>query len=138
MGSYWLSWGLLFVAYGTYGQMLHDTGAGQGLWVASFVALAMKATVVTLLWRPVRRLVLLGFQSDGGYLIMVLVLASLVVWAVVQFQLFAHVIVLVATTILARVDCLIHKISDRLTCCILLGLCLGGIGVSVLLQFLPW
>ncbi|WP_008312619.1 hypothetical protein [Leptolyngbya sp. PCC 6406] len=132
--SFWLSWSLLILAYGTYGQLLHGVGAEQLVWVVSLIFVVVKAGIFTLLWHPTRRFVLLGFQSDIGYLVMALMLASLVVLAVVQFRAFIYVVVLVATTILVRIDCLTKQLGDRLTFLALLGLPLVGMGLSWLLN----
>jgi hypothetical protein len=130
MKSHWLSWGLLVVAYATFGQLLHAGKSGDVIWLLTLVFLIAKAGMLTLIWPPVRKFVLRGFQSDVGYSIMVLVLASLAVLAVVQFRAFAYVIVLVATAILVRVDCLIKGMGDRLAFLTLILLPLLGLGLS--------
>ncbi|MEO0985923.1 MAG: hypothetical protein AAFY20_10265 [Cyanobacteria bacterium J06639_14] len=136
MRSRWLSWGLLLLAYATFGQLLHSNEAGQIIWITTCAFVLLKASLLTLVWTPIRKFVLLGFQSDAGYSIMVLVLASLAVLAVVQFRAFAYVIVLVATTILVRVDTLIDALSDRLAFMTLIVLPLMGLGLSWLPQLL--
>lgn len=130
MQAAWVSSLLLVVAYSTYGQMLHHAGVNETIWLISLGFVVVKASVFTLLWRPTRRLLLLGFQSDAGYSIMVLVLASLAVVVVVQFRAFAYIVVLIAAAILVRVDCLIQRLSDRATFLVLLGLPLLGLGLT--------
>ena len=136
MNSRWLSWGLLVLAYATFGQLLQAGEAGQVIWWSTLTFVFAKASVLTLIWRPVRKFVLLGFQSDAGYSIMVLVLASLAVLAVVQFRAFAYVVVLIATSILVRIDTLIDNMGNRLSFLTLLLLPLTGLGLSWLLQWL--
>jgi hypothetical protein len=65
-----------------------------------------------------------------GYFIMVLVLASFAVVAAAQFHAFVYVIVLVASGILVRVDCLLEAMSDRVTFLILVLLPTIGLGLS--------
>lgn len=130
MQATWVSSLLLVVAYSTYGQLLHHAGVNETIWLISLGFVVVKASVFTLLWRPTRRLLLLGFQSDAGYSIMVLVLASLAVVVVVQFRAFAYIVVLIAAAILVRVDCLIQRLSDRATFLVLLGLPLLGLGLT--------
>ncbi|MEO1095997.1 MAG: hypothetical protein AAFX01_13975 [Cyanobacteria bacterium J06638_28] len=138
--SPWLSWGLLILAYATFGRLLHssaDSSLSPLMWGTTLGVVALKAGVLTLVWRPVRKFVLLGFQSDWGYSIMVLVLASLAVLAVVYIRAFAYGVVLIATSILVRVDCLAKNMSDRASFVTLVLLSFIGIGVSwlpVLLQ----
>ncbi len=130
MNSHWLSWGLLVIAYATFGRLLHTTHAPQYAWGIVVAMIITKAAVLTLLWPPLRKFVLMGFQSDAGYSIMVLVLASLAVLAVVQIRAFAYGVVLIATSILVRVDCLIKSMGDRASFGALVLLPVIGIGLS--------
>ncbi|MBE7381999.1 MAG: hypothetical protein F6J95_011375 [Leptolyngbya sp. SIO1E4] len=136
MKSHWLSWILLLLAYATFGRLLHSNEVSNLVWGSTLAFVVVKASVLTLAWTPIRKFVLLGFQSDVGYSIMVLVLASLAVLAVVQFRAFAYVIVLVAASILVRVDCLVDGMGDRISFLILILLPLMGLGVSWLPQLL--
>ncbi|MEM0980918.1 MAG: hypothetical protein AAGH78_11665 [Cyanobacteria bacterium P01_H01_bin.58] len=138
--SPWLSWGLLILAYATFGRLLHSSADGSLsplMWGMTLGMVILKAGILTLVWRPVHKFVLLGFQSDWGYSIMVLVLASLAVLAVVHIRAFAYGVVLIATSLLVRVDCLVQQMSDRASFVALVLLSFIGIGVSwlpVLLQ----
>jgi hypothetical protein len=127
---HWRSWLLFVVAYVTFGQLLHNTDVAPWIWGVSLGMVMVKAGLLTLLWHPTRKLLLLGFQSDAGYSIMVLALASLAVLAVVQFRAFAYLIVLIATALLVRVDCLVDGLSDRQTFQVLLLLPLLGLGMT--------
>ena len=128
--SHWLSWGLLVVAYATYGQLLHADESSQYVWLATLVFAVAKAGVLTLLWQPTRDFVLKGFKTDVGYSVMVLLLASLTVLAVVQIRAFAYIVVLIAAALLVKVDCLIDGMGDRLAFTTLLLLSLIGLGLS--------
>ncbi len=128
--GHWLSWGLLMLAYATFGQLLHSNAANLTLWLFTLAFLVFKASVLTLFWRPARDFVLRGFQSDVGYIVMVLTFALGTVMAVVYFRAFGYVLVLVATAILVRVDCLIEGMEDFLAFLLLVGLPLAGLGLS--------
>ncbi|MEM6520918.1 MAG: hypothetical protein AAF722_16475 [Cyanobacteria bacterium P01_C01_bin.70] len=128
--NHWLSRGALVLAYATYGQLLHANDANRYHWLATLAFIVFKAGVLTLLWRPVRNFVLKGFKTDVGYSVMVLVLASMAVVAAVYFRTFAYMIVLVATALLVRVDCLIDSFGDRLSFLMLVLLALLGLGIS--------
>ncbi|MEL6382436.1 MAG: hypothetical protein AAFQ89_08180 [Cyanobacteria bacterium J06626_18] len=130
MKSRWLSWGLFVVAYATFGQLLQDSYAGQAIWITTLIFVLVKASILTFVWTPIRKFALLGFQSDAGYSIMVLLFASLAVVAVVQFRAFAYVVVLVATAILVRIDTLIDDLGDRWAFLTLTLLPLIGLGLS--------
>lgn len=129
-GGYWLSGGMLVLSYATFGQWLHGDGVQDPIWWATVAFVVVTAGILTWLWPPVRTFLMLGFQSDAGYSIMVLMLASFAVLAVVQFRAFAYVIVLVATSLLVRVDCLIHNLGDRRSFLLLMFLPLLGLGLS--------
>jgi hypothetical protein len=127
---HWRSWVLFTAAYVTFGQMLHTTEATALIWGMSVGAVLIKASLLTLFWQPARKFMLLGFQSDAGYSIMVLAFASMAVLIVVQFRAFAYAIVLMATALLVRVDCLVDGLSDRQAFQVLLMLPLLGLGMS--------
>lgn len=127
---HWLSWTLVVVAHATYGGFLHARSAGLAAWVFSIGLAVGGASAITLFWPQIRRVILLGFQSDTGYLIMALSVASLSVVAVTQFQLFAYFAMLVAVSLLARVDNLILGIQDTAAFFWLSGLALLGLALS--------
>lgn len=127
---HWLSWTLMVLAHITYGGFLHDRDANPTAWVVSVVLAICGAAAVTLCWPLIRRVILLGFQSDVGYFIMALTLASLAVVAVTQVQLFAYFAMLVAVSLLARVDNLIAGLRDAIAFLWLSGLALLGLALS--------
>lgn len=130
MKSHWLSWTLLVLSYATFGQLLHSGEPDKVIWLATLTFVVVKAGILTLIWVPVRDFALKGFQTDVGYSVMVLVLASLAVLAVVQFRAFAYIIVLVAAALLVKVDCLVDGMGDRLSFLTLVTLSLLGLGLS--------
>lgn len=127
---HWLSWTLMVLAHVTYGGFLHDRNAGPTAWAVSVVLAISGAAAITLCWPIIRRFMLLGFQSDVGYFIMALTVASLAVIAVTQFQLFAYFAMLVAVSLLARVDNLILGVKDTSAFFLLAGLALLGLALS--------
>ncbi|WOD37869.1 hypothetical protein [Nodosilinea sp. E11] len=128
--AHWLSWLLLVMAYATYGGFLHHRQAPAVSWGLSILLAIAGAWVITLGWPWVRRVILLGFQSDMGYFVMALSLASLAVVAVTQFELFAYFAMLVAVSLLARVDNLIVGFRDAIAFICLSGLALIGLALS--------
>jgi hypothetical protein len=128
--SHWLSWLLLVVAYTTYGGFLHQRESTPLLWGISVLTAIWGSWAITLGWPHLRRLLLLGFQSDLGYFVMALAIASLAVAAVTQFQRFAHFVMLVAVSLLARVDKLIAGYNDTVAFVALALLSVLGLGLS--------
>lgn len=130
LGGPWLSWTLLVIAYATYGRFLHDGEATLLRWLFSGGFAIAISGVMTILWVPTRRIILLGFKSDIGYAIMVLTLASLAVLAVVQIRVFSYFLVLTAVSLLARVDTLINNLPPILAFLLLTCLAFVGLGAS--------
>lgn len=130
MKSHWLSWALLVLSYATYGQLLHNNASSQLIWLVILAFIVIKAGVLTFLWQPVRDFLLKGFQTDVGYSVMVLALASLAVVAVTQLRTFAYLIVLIAAALLVRVDCLGDNMGDRGSFMTLVLLSFTGLGLS--------
>jgi hypothetical protein len=129
-GGPWLSWSLLVIAYATYGRFLHDGEASMLRWVVSGGFAIAISGVITILWVPTRRIILLGFKSDVGYAIMVLSIASLAVLAVVQIRVFSYFLVLSAVSLLARVDTLINDLHPILAFLLMTLLAFVGLGMS--------
>jgi hypothetical protein len=129
-GGPWLSWSLLIIAYATYGRFLHDGDASMLRWVVSGGFAISISGIMTILWVPTRRIILLGFKSDIGYAIMVLTIASLAVLAVVQIRVFSYFLVLIAVSLLARVDTLISDLHPILAFSLMTALAFVGLGLS--------
>ncbi|TVQ06098.1 MAG: hypothetical protein EA368_17885 [Leptolyngbya sp. DLM2.Bin27] len=131
---HWLSWTLLVMAYTTFGGFLHHRQEPAAIWAITVLLAIAGAWLITLGWPWVRRVILLGFKSDMGYFVMALSAASLAVVAVTQFDLFAYFAMLVAVSLLARVDNLIAGLRDAIAFLWLSGLALLGLALS----WLPW
>lgn len=130
LGGPWLSSTLLVIAYATYGRFLHDSVSEPLMWVLSGLYAIAIGGIMTILWVPTRRVILLGFKSDVGYAVMVLLLASLAVLAVVQIRVFSYFLMLTAVTLLARVDTLIIDLRSSLAFLLLALLAWVGLAVS--------
>jgi hypothetical protein len=126
----WLSGLLVVMAYATYGGFLHDLGTAPRNWAISIVVSILLAAVTTIAWRPCRHVLLLGFQSDLGYFLMALMLASLAVIAVTQFHIFTSWALLIAVSLLARVDMLIAKFEGAIAFLIMISLSMLGLGLA--------
>jgi hypothetical protein len=126
----WLSSVLLMAAYMTYGGFLHSIQASLWAWGWSIGFAVIFAALCTVCWKTCRRLLLTGFQSDLGYVVMALVTASLAVAAVTRFRMFSYLSLLVAVTLLTRVDMLIANFSTRKTWFCMTLLALAGLGLA--------
>jgi hypothetical protein len=130
LSKHWLSWLLLVMAYATYGNFLHNRESTPVVWGVSLFLALWGSWAITLGWPQMRRLLLMGFQSDLGYFVMALTIASLSVAAVTQFQQFAYLVMLLAVSLLVRVDKLIAGYNDSLAFILLSLLSLFGMALS--------
>lgn len=128
--SPWLSSVLMVVAYMTYGGFLLQIPASLVAWGWSLGFVVVFAALCTVGWKPCRNLLLKGFQSDLGYVVMALVTASLAVAAVTRFRMFSYLSLLVAVTLLTRIDMLIARFSNRQTWLGMVLLSLLGLGLA--------
>ena len=126
----WLSSLLLLLAYMGFGAYLHSRHSSDLIWWLALGHAAMEAACLTILWKPLRNFFLLGFQSDVGYTIMALVIASLAVVVVAWIQIFVYFLVMLAAALLLRVELLVRDIGNSFAFVIILVLSLMGLGIS--------
>ncbi len=136
VGSPWLSSVLMMAAYISYGGFLLYISASTLVWGASLGFAVIFPALCTIAWKPCRRLILMGFQSDLGYVVMALTGASLAVAAVTQFRMFSYLSLLVAVTLLTRVDMLIARFSTPKTWLCMVLLAILGLGLAWALHHL--
>lgn len=126
----WLSSLLLLLAYMGFGAFLHSRHSSDFIWWLALGHAVIEAALLTVMWKPLRNFFLLGFQSDVGYTIMALVMASLAVVVVSWMQIFIYFLVMLAAALLLRVELLTRDIGNSLAFVTILVLSLMGLGLS--------
>lgn len=126
----WFSCLLLVVAFATYGGYLHSVETDHWHWLFNLGLVVLLAAVATFFRSFVGWVVLSGFNSDLGYLLLALGLASLAIAVVSEFRLIACWTLLVAATLLVRVDLLVARLNNSLAWVSLVVLCWLGLGLS--------
>ena len=126
----WLSSLLLLLAYMGFGAFLHSRHSSDLLWWLAIGYAVLESALLTIVWKPLRNFFLLGFQSDAGYTVMALVIASLAVVFVSWIQIFAYFLVMLAAALLLRVELLIRDVGNSLAFVTILVLSLVGLGLS--------
>ena len=126
----WLSSLLLVVAFATYGGYLHSVQTDHWHWLFNLGLVVLLAAAATFFRSFLGWVVLLGFNSDLGYLLLALGLASLTIAVVSEFRLVACWCLLLAATLLVRVDFLVARINSSLAWVSLVALCWLGLGLS--------
>ena len=134
----WLSSMLLLLAFMGFGAFLHSRHSSDFLWWLALGYAFLESALLTIVWKPMRNVFLLGFQSDFGYTVMALVMASLAVVVVSWIQIFGYFLVMLAAALLLRVELLIRDIGNSSAFAILLLLSVMGLFISrVIIELLP-
>ncbi|MGD1854828.1 MAG: hypothetical protein ACFB2W_11315 [Leptolyngbyaceae cyanobacterium] len=126
----WLSSLLLLLAYMGFGGFLHSRHSPDVIWWCALAYAVIEAALLTIMWKPLRNFLLLGFQSDAGYTVMALVAASLAVVVVAWIRIFVYFLVMLAAALLLRVELLIRDTGNGLAFLTILFLSLAGLGLS--------
>ena len=63
----WLSLLLLLLAHMGFGAFLHSRHSVDFIWWLAVAYAVIEAAVLTILWKPLRNFLMLGFQSDHGF-----------------------------------------------------------------------
>lgn len=126
----WLSSLLLLLAYMGFGAFLHSRHSSDFIWWLGLGHAVIEAACLTILWKPLRNFFLLGFQSDIGYTVMALVMASLAVAIVSWIQIFIYFLVMLAAALLVRVELLIRDIGNSFAFVTIVVLSVMGLGLS--------
>ncbi len=126
----WLSSLLLLLAYMGFGAFLHASHSSDFIWWLALGYAVLEAALLTIVWKPLRNFLLLGFQSDVGYTVMAFVIASLAVVVVSWIQIFIYFLVMLAAALLLRVELLTRNVGNSLAFVTILVLSLMGLGMS--------
>ncbi|WP_121971443.1 hypothetical protein [Leptolyngbya sp. BC1307] len=129
----WLSTVLLLLANTAFGFFLQERQSSEAVWAISIAYIALECSVLSIAWRPTRDFILLGFQSDVGYSLMALVIASGAVVIVVWVKISGYFLVILAASLLLRIDLLTRRAGLLLSFLTLFTISLIGIGISLLL-----
>ncbi|MEM9908534.1 MAG: hypothetical protein AAF921_26330 [Cyanobacteria bacterium P01_D01_bin.44] len=126
----WLSSLLLLLSYLGFGALLHHHSSPELIWMLAISHALIESAFLSVAWKPVRNVFLMGFKSDMGYSIMALLLASLAVVIVVWIQIFAYFLVMLAASLLLRVDLLTRDIGNLMSFLTLVLISVAGLALS--------
>lgn len=126
----WLSAILLLLAYMGFGAFLHSQNSTNLLWWLGIGHATLEAACLTIIWKPLRNFFLLGFQSDLGYTVMALAIASLAVVITSWIQIFIYFLVMLAASLLIRVELLIRNTNNIVAFITILAISVAGLGLS--------
>lgn len=129
----WLSTVLLLLANVAFGFFLQERQSSEVVWVISVAYIALECSVLSVAWRPARDFILLGFQSDVGYSLMALMIASAAVVLVAWVKISGYFLVILAASLLLRIDLLTRRAGLILSFLTLFAISLIGIAISLLL-----
>lgn len=124
--SLWLSAVLLVLATLAFGLFLHRRDSSEVIWLLAVVYTIIECGALSILWKRVRNIVLMGFKSDVGYAITALLGASLVVVILAWIQISSYFLVMFAAALLVRINLFTLRVGLRLSFIFLLLVsCLG-------------
>ncbi|MEO1592880.1 MAG: hypothetical protein AAFU71_16535 [Cyanobacteria bacterium J06632_22] len=126
----WLSMALVILANVAFSAWLVQQGYVAEGWYGAISYTAFQAALISIGWRPARKLFLLGFTSDVGYSIMALLGASLAVVIVVWIQTVSYFLVMLAAALLLRVELLTRDIGNVLSFVAITLLSWAGLGLG--------
>ncbi|MEL6130123.1 MAG: hypothetical protein AAFR24_12840 [Cyanobacteria bacterium J06627_3] len=126
----WLSLLLLLLAHMGFGAFLHSHHSVDLIWWLAAAYAVIEAALLTILWKPLRNFMMLGFQSDVGYTVMALVTASLAVVLASWIHIFIYFFVMLAAALLLRMELLIRNVGSGFAFVTILLVSLMGVGLS--------
>jgi len=126
----WLSILLLLLANIAFGIFLHERSMSLLLWGLTVAYVVLECGILSVIWHPVRDLLLLGFQSDVGYSVMALAGASFAVIILVWAKVSSYFLLMIAAALLLRINLYTRRIGTMLSFVIMVIVSLVGIGIS--------
>ncbi|MGB3573631.1 MAG: hypothetical protein WA783_10605 [Phormidesmis sp.] len=126
----WLSILLLLLANIAFGTFLHERPMSLFLWGLTITYVVLECGILSVVWHPIRDLLLLGFQSDVGYSIMALAGASFAVIILVWAKFSSYFLLMIAAALLLRINLYTRRIGSMLSFVIMVIVSLMGIGIS--------
>ncbi len=128
----WLSIFLLLLANVAFGIFLHERQMSPLIWGLTVLYVVLECSVLSIIWEPVRDLLLLGFKSDVGYSAMALVGASFAVIVLVWANVSSYFLTMIAAALLLRINLYTRRIGSVLSFVIMVTVSLMGIAISCL------
>ncbi len=135
----WLSMVLVILANIAFAAGLVGPAGELNDWYVAIAYVTIQAGLISIAWKPVRNLILLGFKSDVGYSVLALLSASLAVVIVVWIQTVSYFLVMLAAALLFRVELLTRAVGNVLAFMAIalfswVGLALGWLVVSTMAE----
>ncbi|MEM8503652.1 MAG: hypothetical protein AAF716_10935 [Cyanobacteria bacterium P01_D01_bin.1] len=134
----WVSISLVLLANIAFGSFLHESQIAWLTWSIATSYVVLQCGVLSIVWRPVRNFLLLGFKSDIGYTLMALAGASFAVLILVWVRVSSYFLVMIAAALLLRIDLYTRGVGTRWSFAIMLVVSLTGLGISWLLLEETW
>ncbi len=121
---------LLLLANLVFGLFLREHQSSQLYWILAIAYITLKCGVLSIVWRPTRNFLLLGFKSDLGYTLMAVGIAFFAVVVVAWIQISSYFFVLWAAALLLRINLYTYRVNTILSFLIMLLISLLGLGAS--------
>ncbi len=121
---------MLLLANMAFGFFLRDHAFHETAWIFAVIYIVLECGVLSVVWKPARDLVLMGFQSDVGYTCMALAIASFAVVVVAWIQISTYFLMMLCAAILLRVKLYIRRSGTIPSFLIMISASLAGLAIS--------
>lgn len=122
---------MLLLANMAFGFFLHsEYDSAHAAWIAAIAYVVFECSALSIAWKPMRNLLLLGFQSDVGYACMALAGASFAVVFLVWIQISTYFLMMLSAAILLRIKLHTKRGGPLVSFVFLTATSLSGLALS--------
>jgi hypothetical protein len=133
----WLSSVLLVLAFLVFGEYVRSQTPPHFWWALAAAHAITEAAFLTIAWKPIRNLFLLGFQSDVGNSIMAVLGALVAVAVFAWLYIFAYFLLMLAASLLVRIDLVARNVHKVIAFLLMSALSVLGLALSALPLWWP-
>lgn len=132
----WISLGLLMLTYTNLGWVSYQAGYSLITWLLLVIGILLLTGSFTTPWSQISDFFRFLFKSNLRYFGLTLLGAFLLFLILAQFRLFLDILVIIAATMLARLDFQGAGFKEKLAFGIIFIFSLFGLGLGVILHLL--
>lgn len=130
----WISLGLVLLTYTSLGWLLTRAHTPLYVWIAIAIAILLLLELLTVPWQWLVKYSSSIFDSAFRSFLISLLAACLLFFMIFRFRIFLDVLVIVAATMLARIDFQTAKLSQVITFWMLALFSLSGLSIGFFLK----
>lgn len=132
----WLSLVLLLVTYSTLGWILSAFSESWFIWMLTILGIVLLDLWLSSSWSKIRDHFVRLFKSDSRTFLVAVAAAFLTVFIITWLHIFVHILVIISSGILARLDTQVAGLREWQVFWTLLIISLVGLGLGTIAQTL--